>query len=206
MFSGLNKSLITIEKPKDESFGELSTNVSMVLAKDAGIRPRDLAVKIVDILKEDEMISSADIAGPGFINFRLYKKIWIKLVKKILEDGEKFGLNISYSEDGKKLLGTGGAVAKAASAIDCENFFVIYGDSFLPIDYQKMFTYFQSTPKICNLMAVFRNCGRFDACNVALGKNKTMLYDKKSPSREMDHIDYGLSIINKKTFLRLGAR
>ena len=89
--SGLNKSLITIEKPKDESFGELSTNVSMVLAKDAGIRPRDLAVKIVDILKEDEMISSADIAGPGFINFRLYKKIWIKLVKKILEDGEKFG-------------------------------------------------------------------------------------------------------------------
>ena len=49
--SGLNKSLITIEKPKDESFGELSTNVSMVLAKDAGIRPRDLAAKIVDILR-----------------------------------------------------------------------------------------------------------------------------------------------------------
>ena len=89
--SNLNKSLITIEKPKDESFGELSTNVSMVLAKDAGIRPRDLAVKIVNILKEDEMISSAEIAGPGFINFRIYKKFWIKLVKKILEDGEKFG-------------------------------------------------------------------------------------------------------------------
>ena len=89
--SGLNKSLITIEKPKDESFGELSTNVAMVLAKDARIRPRDLATKIVDILKEDEMISSADIAGPGFINFRLYKKFWIKLVKKILEEGEKFG-------------------------------------------------------------------------------------------------------------------
>ena len=73
--SGLNKSLITVEKPKDESFGELSTNVSMVLAKDAGIRPRDLAAKIVDILKEDEMISSIGIAGPGFINFRIYKKI-----------------------------------------------------------------------------------------------------------------------------------
>ena len=90
--SGLNKSLITIEKPKDESFGELSTNASMVLAKGAGIRPRDLAVKLVDILKEDEMISTADIAGPGFINFRIYKKFWIKLVKKILEDGQKFGL------------------------------------------------------------------------------------------------------------------
>ena len=69
----LKKDSITVEKPKDESFGELSTNVAMVLAKDARIRPRDLAAKIVDILKEDEMISSADIAGPGFINFRLYK-------------------------------------------------------------------------------------------------------------------------------------
>ena len=122
-------------------------------------------------------------------------------IQNALGNGEKFGLNISYSEDGKKLLGTGGAVAKAASAIDCENFFVTYGDSFLPIDYRKMFRYFQSTPKICNLMAVFRNCGQFDACNVTVRKNKTMLYDKKSPSKEMDHIDYGLSIINKKMFL-----
>ncbi len=89
--SDLNKSLITIEKPKDESFGELSTNVSMVLAKDARIKPRDLAIKIVDILKKDEIISSAEIAGPGFINFRIYKKFWFKLIKQILEDGEKFG-------------------------------------------------------------------------------------------------------------------
>ena len=49
--SDLNKSLITIEKPKDESFGELSTNVSMVLAKGVGIKPRDLAAKILEILK-----------------------------------------------------------------------------------------------------------------------------------------------------------
>ena len=89
--SDLNKSLITVEKPKDESFGELSTNVSMVLAKDAGIKPRDLAFKIVDILQKDEMISSAEIAGPGFINLKIYKKFWIKLVKQILEEGEKFG-------------------------------------------------------------------------------------------------------------------
>ena len=87
----LNKSLITIEKPKDESFGELSTNVSMILAKQARVKPRDLATKIVDILQDDEMISSAEIAGPGFINFRIHKKFWIKLLNKILEDGEKFG-------------------------------------------------------------------------------------------------------------------
>ena len=87
----LNKSLITIEKPKDESFGELSTNASMILAKQARVKPRDLAAKIVDILQDDEMISSAEIAGPGFINFRINKKFWIKLLNKILEDGEKFG-------------------------------------------------------------------------------------------------------------------
>ena len=89
--SDLNKDSIIIEKPKDESFGEISTNVSMILAKQAGINPRFLASKLVEILKEDDMIKSAEIAGPGFINFRIHKRFWIKLVSKILEEGEKFG-------------------------------------------------------------------------------------------------------------------
>ena len=87
----LKKVSITVEKPKDESFGELSTNVSMVLAKQANIKPRNLAGFLIKILKKDTMIESAQIAGPGFINFIIYKQFWIKLIKKILEDGEKFG-------------------------------------------------------------------------------------------------------------------
>ena len=87
----LKKNSITVEKPKDESFGELSTNVSMVLAKQADIKPRDLASYLIKILKKDQMIESAQIAGPGFINFIIYKQFWIKLIKKILEDGERFG-------------------------------------------------------------------------------------------------------------------
>ena len=87
----LKKDSITVEKPKDESFGELSTNVSMVLAKQANIKPRDLAGYLIKILKKDQMIESAQIAGPGFINFIIYKQFWIKLIKKILEDGERFG-------------------------------------------------------------------------------------------------------------------
>ena len=87
----ISKDSITVEKPKDESFGELSTNVSMVLAKQASIKPRDLAGYLIKILKKDTMIESAQIAGPGFINFIIYKQFWIKLIKKILEDGEKFG-------------------------------------------------------------------------------------------------------------------
>ena len=87
----LKKDSITVEKPKDESFGELSTNVSMVLAKQANIKPRNLAGYLIKILKKDTMIESAQIAGPGFINFTIYKQFWIKLIKKILEDGEKFG-------------------------------------------------------------------------------------------------------------------
>ena len=87
----LKKNSITVEKPKDESFGELSTNVSMVLAKQADIKPRDLAGYMIKILKKDQMIESAQIAGPGFINFIIYKQFWIKLIKKILEDGERYG-------------------------------------------------------------------------------------------------------------------
>ena len=87
----LKKNSITVEKPKDESFGELSTNVSMVLAKQADIKPRDLASYLIKILKKDQMIESAQIAGPGFINFIIYKQFWIKLIKKILEDDERFG-------------------------------------------------------------------------------------------------------------------
>ncbi len=89
----LKKDSITVEKPKDESFGELSTNVSMVLAKQANIKPRDLAGYLIKILNKDIMIESAQIAGPGFINFIIYKQFWIKLIKKILEDGERFGFN-----------------------------------------------------------------------------------------------------------------
>ena len=87
----LKKNSITVEKPKDESFGELSTNVSMVLAKQADIKPRDLASYLIKILKKDQMIESAQIAGPGFINFIIYKQFWIKLIKKILKDNERFG-------------------------------------------------------------------------------------------------------------------
>ena len=87
----LKKDSITVEKPKDESFGELSTNVSMVLAKQANIKPRNLAGYLIKILKKDTMIESAQIAGPGFINFIIYKQFWIKLIKKILEDDERFG-------------------------------------------------------------------------------------------------------------------
>ena len=99
--SDLDKSNITIERPKDERFGELSSNVSMVLAKQIDFQPRELANYIVNILKSDEMIDSAEIAGPGFINFNINKKFWIDLLGKILKEKGKFGiLNLG---NGKKI-------------------------------------------------------------------------------------------------------
>ncbi len=89
----LNKASIIVEKPKDETFGELSSNVAMVLSKQAGSMPRDLANKIINIIIKDEIIDSAEIAGPGFINFRLNKEFWFNLVKKILKNGETFGFS-----------------------------------------------------------------------------------------------------------------
>ena len=69
--AGLNLSRITVEPPKDASHGDMATNAAMVLAKDAGKKPRDLAEALAEKLRADPLIESVDIAGPGFINMTL---------------------------------------------------------------------------------------------------------------------------------------
>ncbi|HKJ75494.1 MAG TPA: arginine--tRNA ligase [Alphaproteobacteria bacterium] len=76
---------ITVEPPRDESHGDLATNAAMVLAKGAGLKPRDLAEKFAVHLRDDECIEEIEVAGPGFINFRLSNAFWQRLVKSVLE-------------------------------------------------------------------------------------------------------------------------
>src|SRR5690349_20751624 len=64
-------SRVVVEPPRDPAHGDMATNAAMVLAKDLGLKPRDLAEKIVAKLKEDAEIEAVEIAGPGFINMRL---------------------------------------------------------------------------------------------------------------------------------------
>ncbi|PRY98464.1 arginyl-tRNA synthetase [Jezberella montanilacus] len=86
---------VLLERPKIASHGDLATNVAMQLAKPAKLNPRELAQKVVDALMADEsaraMIESAELAGPGFINFRLTHQARVAVLTAITEQGESYG-------------------------------------------------------------------------------------------------------------------
>lgn len=119
-------------------------------------------------------------------------------IRKAVTDGSRFGVRIQYSSDGDKLLGTGGAVQKALPLLS-DPFFVLYGDSYLPIDYHRPAEAFQkaATPA---LMTVYANQNRFDRSNVWFEKGWIKAYSKKNVTAQMKYIDYGLNILTHKVF------
>jgi NDP-sugar pyrophosphorylase family protein len=112
------------------------------------------------------------------------------IVRKYVGDS-RHGLEVRYSFDGETPLGTGGAIKKALSFLGDE-FFILYGDSYLPLDYRAVARAFELSKKKA-LMTVFRNDGRWDASNVTYADGIVTSYDKKSPSPDMSYIDYGLT-------------
>jgi NDP-sugar pyrophosphorylase family protein len=111
---------------------------------------------------------------------------------------EKFGVKLEYSFDGPKLLGTGGAIKRALTMLGKE-FFVLYGDSYLPIEYTPIADFFHRSGKQ-GLMTVFRNEGKFDTSNVVFNDGEIKVYDKKNKVPEMHYIDYGLSMFKSSVF------
>jgi len=116
-----------------------------------------------------------------------------EMIEAEMGDGTRFGLQIDYSFDGPRLLGTGGALKKALPLLG-RRFLVLYGDSYLPIDYRNAAFAFAAADK-GGLMTVFRNQGRWDASNVQFEAGQILRYDKKQRAPEMHHIDYGLGIL-----------
>ena len=88
---GLNLSRVAVDVPRDAAYGDLSTNAAMVLAKTVGMKPRDLAQLIVDKLAGAKDVSTAEIAGPGFINIRLDDEVWRRCLAMILQSGKAYG-------------------------------------------------------------------------------------------------------------------
>ncbi|WP_342146842.1 nucleotidyltransferase family protein [Rickettsiella endosymbiont of Aleochara curtula] len=120
------------------------------------------------------------------------------LIRAYVKDGKQFGLSVAYSDDGKKLLGTAGALYKATSLLE-ENFFVLFGDSYLPIDYRKIQNFFERQAKPA-LMTVFKNNDRGDNSNIEFNNNRIIKYDKKNKTISMNYIDFGLSLFKKNIF------
>ena len=88
---GLDMSRLTVEPPREAAHGDMATNAAMVLAKAAEMKPRDLAELLVDALLQSNLVETAEIAGPGFVNLRLDKAAWHQLVPHILNSGEAYG-------------------------------------------------------------------------------------------------------------------
>jgi arginyl-tRNA synthetase len=87
----LDLARIAVEVPRDPSHGDVASNLAMVLAKPAGMKPRDLAEAIGARLSADPDIAGVEVAGPGFLNLRLIDDIWLEVLAAILQQGDKFG-------------------------------------------------------------------------------------------------------------------
>src|SRR5262249_12064391 len=84
-------SRVVVEPPRDASHGDMATNAAMVLAKDAKAKPRELADKIADRLRDDDLIAAVDVAGPGFINLALKPSAWITELRAVLRESVAYG-------------------------------------------------------------------------------------------------------------------
>lgn len=111
---------------------------------------------------------------------------------------EAFGIKLDYSFDGEKLLGTGGAIKRALPKLGQE-FFILYGDSYLPIAYAPVAETFHRSGKL-GLMTVYHNEGKYDTSNVVFRNGEIVVYDKKAKLPDMKHIDYGLSLFKSSVF------
>jgi len=148
-----------------------------------------------------------EVAGKPFIDYQLtylskqgIKKVVLcvgylgSLIQEYVGTGFQYSLDVEYSFDGDQLLGTGGALKKASDKLG-KDFFVQYGDSFLPINYKLVYEAYLREQKPA-LLTIYKNDNKFDRSNVCYQNQRLTEYNKNILKPEMNYIDYGLSILN----------
>lgn len=174
-----------------------------ILAGGLATRLRPVTEKIPKLL--------VDVAGEPFFShqLRLLKTAGLTRIvlcvghlgEQIVDrygDGSAQGVRIDYSFDGPRLLGTGGALLRALPVLG-PTFYVLYGDSYLPVDYGAVGRAFLASSAPA-LMTVYENRERYDASNVWFEDGRIRLYDKRDRVPQMHHIDYGLSLFRASAF------
>lgn len=121
------------------------------------------------------------------------------LIRKEIGNGQKYGIKVTYIDDGDVLLGTAGALIKNLNVLP-PLFFVLYGDSYLECDYKNIENFFFASKKL-GLMTVFKNTDISHTNNVIFENHQIKCYDKLSFRKEMKHIDYGLNAFRRDAFL-----
>ena len=160
--------------------------------------------------------SMMEIAGKPFLEHQLsllagngLRKVVLcvgHLHERIVEyfgNGSPWGVQLSYSYDRDRLLGTGGALRNAEALLE-EKFLVMYGDAYLRVPYQDVCNAFQNSQKR-GLMVVYQNRGRFDRSNVAVERGMVTLYDMEKRFSDLEYVDYGLSVLKRDTLTLLPA-
>jgi NDP-sugar pyrophosphorylase family protein len=124
-------------------------------------------------------------------------------IEAFVKDGSQFGVAVDYCYDGASLLGTGGALCKALPLLGPE-FLVMYGDSWLDTSFAPIVAAFRQSGKLA-LMTVFRNAGQWDVSNIWYESGAIRRYDKRERVPQMQHIDWGLSVVDAALLARQPA-
>jgi NDP-sugar pyrophosphorylase family protein len=153
-----------------------------------------------------------DVAGRAFIEWQLdylhsqgVRHVVLCLgylgeqIEEVIGDGQRFGIRVDYSYDGDRLLGTGGALKKALPFLEAD-FFVFYGDSYLPISFVEVALNFRAQG-LPALMTVLKNGNLWDKSNVLFSEGKLLEYNKQAPTVNMAYIDYGLGVLSAEVLL-----
>ena len=124
-----------------------------------------------------------------------------QMLREHVGDGGRWGLAVSYVDEGSELRGTAGALRLALEegALE-EEFFVLYGDSYLPVNMAEVQGAWERSD-VAALMTVFRNEGEWDQSNAIYADGRVLLYDKDRPANRVDEmhwIDYGLSVLQRE--------
>ncbi|MGH7215444.1 MAG: nucleotidyltransferase family protein, partial [Tepidisphaeraceae bacterium] len=181
---------------------------AVILAGGLATRLRPITEKIPKALVE--------VAGRPFIDHQLalltrngirravlcigYKG---EMVQQHLGDGSAHGVRVDYSFDGDKLLGTGGAIKRAEHLLGDDVFWVMYGDSYMDIDYPAILASFSQRPDALGLMTVLHNQNQWDKSNAVFRDGRLMKYGKKQQTPEMHHVDYGVALLNRAALDRI---
>lgn len=170
-----------------------------LLAGGIATRLRPLTEKIpkalVDVAGKPFLVRQLDyLRQQGITRVVLCISYLGEQVEAVVGDGSAFGLEVRYSWDGPRLMGTGGALRQALPLLG-EHFFVFYGDSYLPIDFREVEQRFMASGKPA-LMTVLKNSNQWDKSNVLFLESRIVEYNKQAPRPEMAYIDYGLGVLS----------
>lgn len=159
--------------------------------------------------------SMLEVAGRPFIAWLLealardgYRKVLLcighlgETLREHVGDGARFGLEVDWSEDGEKLLGTAGALRRALDRLE-PTFLVTYGDSYLPFDYSAPLRDLDQHPEASGTMSVFENGGRWDASNTRVSGERVVSYEKGATAPDVTFIDYGAIALRRDVIARL---